>query len=137
MISFSFTVVGRYVTWPFKFSCHDTICELKRQLEDFDESSKSMALYIKLNYMSYYLPSCLDCVLPTHSLFCMYDAYLSSILFLFLACISVLVPWNIYSFTLLLLHLVSISEYWTEPSCLNWVSDDNMFHVEDKRKLRT
>jgi len=42
LISFSFTVVGRYVTWSFKFSRNDKICELKRQLEDFNESSKSM-----------------------------------------------------------------------------------------------
>ena len=77
--TFSFTVVGRYVTWSFKFSCDDTICELKRQLEDFNESSKSMVLYLKLNDMSYYLPSCLPCVLPSHSLLCIYDIFISSL----------------------------------------------------------
>lgn len=47
LISFSFTVAGGYVTRSFKFSRNDTICELKRKPEDFDESFKSMVLLHK------------------------------------------------------------------------------------------
>lgn len=38
------TAVGRYTAGSFKFSCNDTICELKGKLEDSYESSQSMTL---------------------------------------------------------------------------------------------
>lgn len=37
-----FTVVGRHVTWSLKCSCNDAICQLQRQLKDFNESHESM-----------------------------------------------------------------------------------------------
>jgi hypothetical protein len=36
------TAVGRHTIGSFKFSCNDTICELKGQPEDSYESSESM-----------------------------------------------------------------------------------------------
>lgn len=45
----SCTVVGRYVTWPLKFSCNDTICQLKRQLKDFNESYEGIVLSVRLH----------------------------------------------------------------------------------------
>lgn len=47
------TAVGRYTTGSFKFSCNDTICELKGQLEDSYESSQSMTL--RLHNLTYLL----------------------------------------------------------------------------------
>lgn len=79
LISFSFTVVGRYVTWSFKFSRNDTICELKRQHEDFDESSKSMVLYVNLiTCLITYLFALIVCCLLTPCFVCiMYPFSLS------------------------------------------------------------
>lgn len=44
--SFAVTAVGRYAAGSFKLWCDDTLCELKRQLEDSYESSQSMIAFL-------------------------------------------------------------------------------------------
>lgn len=44
--SFAVTAVGRYAAGSFKLWCDDTLCELKRQLEDSYESSQGMITFL-------------------------------------------------------------------------------------------
>lgn len=48
------TAFRRYVTGSFKFSCHDSICQLKGQLEDPNESSQGTFLFPRLLYIKYW-----------------------------------------------------------------------------------
>jgi len=52
----SFAGSGRYVTWSLKFSRNDTVCQLTRQLKDFNEPSTSMVLSVKLHDLYSHLP---------------------------------------------------------------------------------